>query len=360
MSQQVSTLERKCGAGSNSKLKTSASPFFGFDDGAGVMCDQSAQHGIGVLGVAQVMGAVECVQARRGQVGRVADVMQPCGGFQEFGVSAQNRCQAACPGGDALDMRPAVAHFSQGQPAPGTRPGLQANSAPIGVSARSSRNSRGRRGWRQPASRDTLLMWSSCATAGASHLNGVGDEGRVSVSAEVSALVGVVLGAVLSFVATYTAERASWLRNQAVRWDERRLSAYADYGHAVKEQVALASRIAAARGLDSRTEPLEPSQESLAQLAEAEARRTLMSETLRLLADAETMVAANEVRRCAWVLVQFARGITDGDSTDWDRAFLKYEKARDHYMTCARKNLQVDGSPIYVGLRLRRVPGQIR
>jgi hypothetical protein len=60
--------------------------FFGFEDGAGVMCDQPAQHGVGVLGVVQLTGAVECVQARRGQVGRVADVVQPRDGFQEIGV----------------------------------------------------------------------------------------------------------------------------------------------------------------------------------------------------------------------------------------------------------------------------------
>jgi hypothetical protein len=35
------------------------SAFAGFDDGAGVVGDQPAQHGIGVLGVAQVPGAVE-------------------------------------------------------------------------------------------------------------------------------------------------------------------------------------------------------------------------------------------------------------------------------------------------------------
>jgi hypothetical protein len=38
------------------------SAFAGFDDGAGVVCDQAAQHGIGVLGVAQVPGAVQGVQ----------------------------------------------------------------------------------------------------------------------------------------------------------------------------------------------------------------------------------------------------------------------------------------------------------
>jgi len=55
MSQQVSTLE---------------SASFGFDDGAGVMGDQPAQHGVGMLCVAQVPGAIELVQAREGKARR--------------------------------------------------------------------------------------------------------------------------------------------------------------------------------------------------------------------------------------------------------------------------------------------------
>jgi hypothetical protein len=84
------------------------SAFAGFDDGAGVMGDQPAQHGVGVVSVAEVAGAVECVQARHGQTGRVADVVQPRGGFQQIGVRAENRRQAACPCGDALDVRSAA------------------------------------------------------------------------------------------------------------------------------------------------------------------------------------------------------------------------------------------------------------
>ena len=45
------------------------SVFAGFDDGVGVMGDQPAQHGVGVLGVAQVTGTVQGVQARHGQAG---------------------------------------------------------------------------------------------------------------------------------------------------------------------------------------------------------------------------------------------------------------------------------------------------
>ena len=61
-----------------------------------------------MLGVAKVPGAIELVQAGGGEAGGVADVVQPRGGFQQTGVRAENRCQAACPGGDALDVCPAA------------------------------------------------------------------------------------------------------------------------------------------------------------------------------------------------------------------------------------------------------------
>ena len=108
MSQQVSTLASASGAGLELVAQdVGESAFAGFDDGAGVVGDQPAQHGIGVLGVAKVPGAVELVQAGSGEARGVADVVQPGGGFQQIGVRAENRCQAACPGGDALDVRPA-------------------------------------------------------------------------------------------------------------------------------------------------------------------------------------------------------------------------------------------------------------
>jgi len=84
------------------------SAFAGFDDGAGVMGDQPAQHGIGVPGVAQVPGAIELMQVREGKAGRVADVVQPGGGFQQAGVRTENERQAARSGGDAPGVRPAA------------------------------------------------------------------------------------------------------------------------------------------------------------------------------------------------------------------------------------------------------------
>jgi hypothetical protein len=43
-----------------------------------------------VVGVAKVPGAIELVQARGGEAGGVADVVQPRGGFQQISVRAEN------------------------------------------------------------------------------------------------------------------------------------------------------------------------------------------------------------------------------------------------------------------------------
>ena len=44
------------------------SAFFGFDDCVGVMRDQSAQHGVGLMDFAQVTWTVQSVQARQGKI----------------------------------------------------------------------------------------------------------------------------------------------------------------------------------------------------------------------------------------------------------------------------------------------------
>jgi hypothetical protein len=82
--------------------------FFGFDDGAGVVRDQAAQHGFGVVDVAEIAGAVQAVQAGRGEFGEVADVVQPRGGLEQSGVRAKGEGEAAGPGGYALDVGPAT------------------------------------------------------------------------------------------------------------------------------------------------------------------------------------------------------------------------------------------------------------
>jgi len=171
--------------------------------------------------------------------------------------------------------------------------------------------------------------------------------------AQLPALIGLVIGAGMTFAATYWVDRTGWRREQAVRWDKQRLSTYLDYSNAVKELVTVAARLAADQPLESGIEPLENTAENLDKLAAAEARRTVVSDALRLFADPDTGTAAREMTRCAWHLSWLAREAPEGDRSEWKRAFKDYEDARDDYMACARKSLKVGDSFDLRASRLR-------
>ena len=61
-----------------------------------------------MLDVAEVAGTVERVKACVYQLGRVADVMEPGGGFEQIGVAAKDRGERPSPRGDTLDVSPAT------------------------------------------------------------------------------------------------------------------------------------------------------------------------------------------------------------------------------------------------------------
>jgi hypothetical protein len=165
----------------------------------------------------------------------------------------------------------------------------------------------------------------------------------MSLVDQLPTLIGVIVGAGLSFTSTSITERGRWRRSQAVRWDERKLAAYAEFGNAVKDMVLLANRIAAARGLNDHPQPLEPDEAAMASLAEAAAQASVLSETLRLLADEETITASRAMSHRAWRLEWFAYGQAEGGSADWKTAFAEYKAARDEYLRCARNSLAVAG-----------------
>lgn len=57
----------------------------------------------------------------------------------------------------------------------------------------------------------------------------------MSLASQALPLVGVAIGAVVSLAVSAVNERTRWRRQQSVRWDERRLNAYAEYAHTVKD-----------------------------------------------------------------------------------------------------------------------------
>jgi hypothetical protein len=156
----------------------------------------------------------------------------------------------------------------------------------------------------------------------------------------IPALVGVVVG----IAATGWADKIRWKRGQAVRWDERRVDAYAEYARAIK-------RIhMTALGMVSPHRAERISRENgLAMLAQADAHRTEAWEGVLLLADRETTDAAFRWQNVVRNEAEFARSRPDdGESDDWKAAVRSADEARDSFYVAARKSVNVGGGSVAI------------
>jgi hypothetical protein len=157
---------------------------------------------------------------------------------------------------------------------------------------------------------------------------------------QIVTILGVLAGAGASFAATSMIERSKWKRTQAVRWDERRLSAYVAYTNAVKRMNHLSLRLAATRGLHPGPAVIDID-DGLSQLAAAEAERGEMWEAVRLLGGSDVVAAGQQLNRAAWRLEPFAMGDT-ADSTEWKAAHKNQVDRREAFYRAARVDLGVD------------------
>ncbi|SCL71293.1 hypothetical protein [Micromonospora peucetia] len=178
-----------------------------------------------------------------------------------------------------------------------------------------------------------------------------------SVVAQLPALIGVLIGAIGTIVATSVADRTRWKRNQSVRWDDRRLDAYVEFGRVVKEIHAIAVRMLASERPQSRGHRMDR-EEGLARLAEADVRRTLAWESVLLLGDASTVSAARDWRDAVWGIERVARGLTQAD----DHADLLHRanEARDLFYRAARGGLGVRGGSVAQATMLEARRDEIR
>ncbi|UYQ63206.1 hypothetical protein [Streptomyces peucetius] len=111
---------------------------------------------------------------------------------------------------------------------------------------------------------------------------------------QIVTLVGVLIGALTSFLATSMAERARHQRAMTTRWDERKLDTYIEYASCVKEISSTAKRARqAVAGTETHTE-------YFAAMEAAELRRSVLFETLVLLASPAAIKAAHEVNLVLW------------------------------------------------------------
>ncbi|QGN50824.1 hypothetical protein GKC29_17400 [Micromonospora sp. WMMC415] len=165
-----------------------------------------------------------------------------------------------------------------------------------------------------------------------------------TVVTQLPALIGVVVGTVGTMIATTVAERARWRRSQTVRWDERRLDAYADFTRAVKEIHLLALGMLSAHRPGART-PVLDRDEGLARLAEADVRHTLTWEAVLLLGDEATVRAASAWRHAVRDLEQAARALPDPPD-DLAALVRQADETRDGFYRAARGSLGVRGGAV--------------
>ncbi|MEI5101373.1 hypothetical protein RB200_26110 [Streptomyces sp. PmtG] len=154
---------------------------------------------------------------------------------------------------------------------------------------------------------------------------------------QLPALIGVVIGALGSYVAVQRGEQVRFHREQAARWDERRLAVYTDYARVLKQTVTLTYRIAAHQGNDPHPHPLS-AEEAEAQLAEAADARDPAGEAILLLGAPAVVERAR-----AWVLVvlEMEAFLRAGDRAPaaWSALISRQRLARSAYYAAVREDL---------------------
>ncbi|MEU1333790.1 hypothetical protein [Streptomyces sp. NPDC005865] len=154
---------------------------------------------------------------------------------------------------------------------------------------------------------------------------------------QLPALLGVVIGAVGSYVAITRGDRIRFRREQAARWEERRLTVYTEYARVLKQTVTLTYRVAAHLGNDPHPHPLTP-EEAVPHFTQAADARDPAGEALLMLGAPDVV---DEGR--AWVLTviameRFLREDTH-DPEAWTALLERQRTARGAYYAAARRDL---------------------
>lgn len=114
-----------------------------------------------------------------------------------------------------------------------------------------------------------------------------------SITGQLLTLAGVVIGILGTVLATTVTDKARWKREQAVRWDTRRLDVYAEYASAIKEIHALTLRLIGPRAPGITADPIDRDA-GLETLTQAEFHRTKAWESVLLLGDTATVAASRK------------------------------------------------------------------
>jgi hypothetical protein len=98
-----------------------------------------------------------------------------------------------------------------------------------------------------------------------------------------------------TFISTRLVDRARWQREEALRWDAKRLDCYSEFAVAIKRFIAIAARLCAGLGLPETAQPLDPAT-GLPALAAADQDLSVKWEQVMMLGSPDAITAAREWR----------------------------------------------------------------
>ncbi len=157
-------------------------------------------------------------------------------------------------------------------------------------------------------------------------------------------IVGVAVGAMATFISTRLVDRARWQREEALRWDAKRLDCYSEFAVAIKRFIAIAARLCAGLGLPETAQPLDPAT-GLPALADADQDLSVKWEQVMMLGSPDAITAAREWRSVAWHLEWFARGLRN-DPAEYEQVNVEKGAARSRFYTAARADLGIVSGPL--------------
>ncbi|MEU1278559.1 hypothetical protein [Streptomyces sp. NPDC005805] len=161
---------------------------------------------------------------------------------------------------------------------------------------------------------------------------------------QLPALLGVVIGAFGSYLALTRTDRARFGREQAARWEERRLTVYSDYSRSLKKTVTLSYRVAAFLGNDPHPHPLTP-EEAAPLLADASDARDPSGEALLMLGSPEVVAAARAWLTVVLEMEAFLREARRAPE-EWSALLTGQREARERYYKAVRADMELaPGAP---------------
>ena len=176
---------------------------------------------------------------------------------------------------------------------------------------------------------------------------------------QLPALIGVVLGALTSYLATSASERRRWRREQYVRWDDRRVTVYAEYADSLKRKAYGFLRVAAANGLNVNAQPFHGKAGKDQYLREVEVERSSRWEKVLLLGDKAVIYAAQEYTESI-----FSPGaIAESDAVDegrWLHAVQEMGRARGSFYNEIRHDLEIKSGNLEEDPMLSWIPEPMR